>query len=72
MVNALGRGGHQRTRRRQDEAVIRKRIAEYEQKTAPLKEYYTRRQVPRHRWRGIDRGDHATAGEGDRVMVAER
>lgn len=37
----LGRGATSGRADDRDEAVIRKRIAEYEQKTAPLKEYYS-------------------------------
>lgn len=37
----LGRGATSGRADDQDEAVIRKRIVEYEQKTAPLKEYYS-------------------------------
>ncbi len=46
----LGRGATSGRADDRDETVIRKRIAEYEQKTAPLKEYYS----AQGKYRGID------------------
>lgn len=46
----LGRGATSGRADDQDEAVIRKRIVEYEQKTAPLKEYYS----AQDKYTGID------------------
>lgn len=46
----LGRGATSGRADDKDETVIRKRIAEYEQKTAPLKEYYS----AQGKYRGID------------------
>lgn len=46
----LGRGATSGRADDRDEAVIRNRIREYEQKTAPLKDYYTAQQ----KYKGID------------------
>ncbi|HMC97521.1 MAG TPA: nucleoside monophosphate kinase, partial [Flavobacteriales bacterium] len=46
----LGRGASSGRTDDRDEAVIRNRIVEYEQKTAPLKEYYQKQ----GKYKGLD------------------